>query len=332
LDLKFSIIIPVYNRPTELDELLESISKQDFQNSFEVIVVEDGSEIPSKEIVKKYQDQIQIHYFFKENSGPGLSRNFGMQKSSGNYFIILDSDCILPVQYLKEVSNGLNRNYTDAFGGADAAHESFSTSQQAISYAMTSVLTTGGIRGKKNTKNNFQPRSFNMGLSKKAIIETNGFGDLNYGEDIDLTFRLWEKGIKTQFIEKAYVFHKRRINWQSFFNQTYNFGAARPILNKLHSGTSKLTYWFPTLFILIIDIAIISLIFSIEILIIFLLSYLMLIFLNSLYKNKKLIIALKSVMASLVMFYGYGLGFLRSTVRLHILNKSVKDTFPEMFN
>ncbi|MDH5414361.1 MAG: glycosyltransferase [Flavobacteriaceae bacterium] len=332
MDLKFSIIIPVYNRPTELDELLESISKQDFQNSFEVIVVEDGSEIPSKEIVKKYQDQIQIHYFFKENSGPGLSRNFGMQKSSGNYFIILDSDCILPVQYLKEVSNGLNRNYTDAFGGADAAHESFSTSQQAISYAMTSVLTTGGIRGKKNTKNNFQPRSFNMGLSKKAIIETNGFGDLNYGEDIDLTFRLWEKGIKTQFIEKAYVFHKRRINWQSFFNQTYNFGAARPILNKLHSGTSKLTYWFPTLFILIIDIAIISLIFSIEILIIFLLSYLMLIFLNSLYKNKKLIIALKSVMASLVMFYGYGLGFLRSTVRLHILNKSVKDTFPEMFN
>ena len=332
MDLNFAIIIPVYNRPTELDELLDSISRQDFQDSFEVIVVEDGSDIPSEEIVKKYQDQLQIHYFFKENSGPGLSRNFGMQKSNANYFIILDSDCLLPVQYLNEVSKALNSNYTDAFGGADAAHESFSTSQHAISYAMTSVLTTGGIRGNKNTKNNFQPRSFNMGLSKKAFIETKGFGDLNYGEDIDLAFRLWEKGFKTQFIENAFVYHKRRVSWQSFFNQTYNFGAARPILNKLHPGTSKITYWFPTIFILFIDIAIISLFFSIKILIIFLLAYLMLIFMNSLYKNKHLIIAFKSVMATLVMFYGYGLGFLRSTVRLHLLKKSVKDTFPEMFN
>ena len=332
MDLKFSIVVPVYNRPTELDELLDSISRQDFQDNFEVIVVEDGSDISSEEIVKKYHDQVQIHYFFKENSGPGLSRNFGMEKSNGNYFIILDSDCILPEQYLNEVSKALNSDYTDAFGGADAAHESFSTSQQAISYAMTSVLTTGGIRGNKNIKNNFQPRSFNMGLSKKAFIETQGFGDQNYGEDIDFTFRLWEKGFKTQFIENAFVFHKRRVSWQSFFNQTFNFGAARPILNHLHSGTAKITYWFPILFILFIDIAIISLFFSIEILIIFLLAYLMLIFMNSLYKNKHIIIAFKSIIAILVMFYGYGLGFLRSTVRLHILKKSVKDTFPEMFN
>ena len=250
MDLKFSIIIPVYNRPTELDELLDSISRQEYRDDFEIIVVEDGSDISSEKIVKNYQDQLKINYFFKENSGPGLSRNFGMEKSTGNYFIILDSDCILPEQYLTEVSNALNSHFTDAFGGADTAHESFNSSQQAISYAMTSVLTTGGIRGNKNMKNKFQPRSFNMGISKKAFIETKGFGDLNYGEDIDFTFRLWKKGFKSQFIENAYVFHKRRVSWQSFFNQTYNFGAARPILNILHPGTSKITYWFPTIFIL----------------------------------------------------------------------------------
>jgi glycosyltransferase involved in cell wall biosynthesis len=332
LDLKFSIIIPVYNRPTELDELLDSISRQEYRDDFEIIVVEDGSDISSEKIVKNYQDQLKINYFFKENSGPGLSRNFGMEKSTGNYFIILDSDCILPEQYLTEVSNALISHFTDAFGGADTAHESFNSSQQAISYAMTSVLTTGGIRGNKNMKNKFQPRSFNMGLSKKAFIETKGFGDLNYGEDIDFTFRLWKKGFKSQFIENAYVFHKRRVSWQSFFNQTYNFGAARPILNVLHPGTSKITYWFPTFFILYIDIAIISLFFNIEILILFLLVYLMLIFMNSIYKNKHITIAFKSMIAALVMFYGYGLGFLRSTVRLHLLKKSVKDTFPEMFN
>ena len=332
MDLKFSIIIPVYNRPTELDELLDSISRQEYRDDFEIIVVEDGSDISSEKIVKNYQDQLKINYFFKENSGPGLSRNFGMEKSTGKYFIILDSDCILPEQYLTEVSNALISHFTDAFGGADTAHESFNSSQQAISYAMTSVLTTGGIRGNKNMKNKFQPRSFNMGLSKKAFIETKGFGDLNYGEDIDFTFRLWKKGFKSQFIENAYVFHKRRVSWQSFFNQTYNFGAARPILNVLHPGTSKITYWFPTFFILYIDIAIISLFFNIEILILFLLVYLMLIFMNSIYKNKHITIAFKSMIAALVMFYGYGLGFLRSTVRLHLLKKSVKDTFPEMFN
>ncbi|MGB5362797.1 MAG: glycosyltransferase [Aureibaculum sp.] len=332
MDLKFSIIIPVYNRPTELDELLDSISRQEYRDDFEIIVVEDGSDISSEKIVKNYQDQLKINYFFKENSGPGLSRNFGMEKSTGNYFIILDSDCILPEQYLTEVSNALSSHFTDVFGGADAADQSFSSSQQAISYAMTSVLTTGGIRGNKNMKNKFQPRSFNMGLSKKAFIETKGFGDLNYGEDIDFTFRLWKKGFKSQFIENAYVFHKRRVSWQSFFNQTYNFGSARPILNILHPGTSKITYWFPTFFILFIDIAIISLFFSIEILFIFLLVYLMLIFMNSIYKNKHITIAFKSMIAALVMFYGYGLGFLRSTVRLHLLKKSVKDTFPEMFN
>ncbi len=332
MDLKFSIIIPVYNRPTELDELLDSISRQEYRDDFEIIVVEDGSDISSEKIVKNYQDQLKINYFFKENSGPGLSRNFGMEKSTGNYFIILDSDCILPEQYLTEVSNALISHFTDAFGGADTAHESFNSSQQAISYAMTSVLTTGGIRGNKNMKNKFQPRSFNMGLSKKAFIETKGFGDLNYGEDIDFTFRLWKKGFKSQFIENAYVFHKRRVSWQSFFNQTYNFGAARPILNVLHPGTSKITYWFPTFFILYIDIAIISLFFNIEILILFLLVYLMLIFMNSIYKNKHITIAFKSMIAALVMFYGYGLGFLRSTVRLHLLKKSAKDTFPEMFN
>ena len=332
MDLKFSIIIPVYNRPTELDELLDSISRQEYRDDFEIIVVEDGSDISSEKIVKNYQDQLKINYFFKENSGPGLSRNFGMEKSTGKYFIILDSDCILPEQYLTEVSNALISHFTDAFGGADTAHESFNSSQQAISYAMTSVLTTGGIRGNKNMKNKFQPRSFNMGLSKKAFIETKGFGDLNYGEDIDFTFRLWKKGFKSQFIENAYVFHKRRVSWQSFFNQTYNFGAARPILNVLHPGTSKITYWFPTIFIMFMDIAIISLFFSIEILIIFLFVYLMLIFMNSLYKNKHLTVAFKSIIAALVMFYGYGLGFLRSTVRLHLLKKSTKDTFPEMFN
>ncbi len=330
MELHFSIIIPVYNRPIELDELLKSIVLQRYNTDLQVIVIEDGSTNSSEEIVKNYKNKLNIHYYVKENSGPGLSRNFGMQKATGNYFIILDSDCILPTEYLVEVEKGLTTNYTEAFGGADAAHASFSNVQKAINYAMTSELTTGGLRGNKNSQN-FQPRSFNMGLSKMAFEETGGFGKMHFGEDIDLTFRLWQHGYSTQFIEKAYVFHKRRINWNSFFKQTFNFGAARPVLNKLHPNTSKLTYWFPSIFVLGLVSSIVLSLFSINILALLFLFYALIIFLDAVVKNKNIVIAVMSIWATIVMFFGYGIGFLRSTIKLYVFRQSEKNTFKKMF-
>jgi len=331
LELEFSIIIPVYNRPLEIDELLRSITEQSFLNNFEVIVVEDGSGITSEKIIKKYQNDLNLGYYYKENTGPGMSRNFGMKNAKGNYFIILDSDCILPKQYLQEVFDALTKNYTHAFGGPDASHDSFTTIQKAINFSMTSVLTTGGIRGKKNTKNKFQPRSFNMGLSRIAFNKTKGFRKQNFGEDIDLTFRLWENGFDTQLIEKAYVYHKRRMDWMSFLKQTFNFGAARPILNIKFQKSSKITYWFPSLFILGIFLAVIlSLVGNFYLLLIFG-AYFLVILLDSLIKNRNLIVAVFSIWATVLQFVGYGSGFLRSIIRLHLFQKPVKDTFPKMF-
>ena len=120
MKLNFSIIIPVYNRPNEIDELLESLTKQDFSDDFEVLVIEDGSTEKSESIVEKYTSKLNLKYFYKENSGAGASRNFGMEKANGNYFIILDSDVIVPKHYLSEVSKALNSNFIDAFGGPDA--------------------------------------------------------------------------------------------------------------------------------------------------------------------------------------------------------------------
>lgn len=331
MELKFSIIIPVYNRPDEIDELLESLTKQTYLENFEVITIEDGSDLSSEDRIKKYQDQLDIKYFYKENSGPGLSRNFGMQKATGNYFIILDSDCILPKQYLAEISKSLKDNFTDAFGGPDASHNSFSTIQKAINYAMTSVLTTGGIRGKKSTLNKFQPRSFNMGLSQIAFQKTKGFGSQHFGEDIDLTFRLWKNGFETQLIEKAFVYHKRRVNWKSFFKQTVNFGAARPILNKQHPDTAKITYWFPSVFSVGLLSAIVFLLIGIQFPITIFVIYFLAIFVDAFLQNKNLYVAIYSILATLIQFLGYGFGFLRSFIRLHILRKPITDTFPQMF-
>ncbi len=314
--LKFSIIVPVYNRPKEIEELLESLTKQDFQenlkDAFEVIIIEDGSEKSSEEIVKSYKNRLNIRYFYKENSGAGASRNFGMQRASGTYFIILDSDVILPTQYLSEVKKGLKQQYTDAFGGADAAHSSFTDLQKAINYSMTSVLTTGGIRGKKKGIGKFQPRSFNLGISKKAFIKTAGFSRMKAGEDIDLTFRLWENDFETQLIEKAFVYHKRRSTIKQFFKQTFAFGTARPILNAKYPESAKLTYWFPSVFIIGFLVSLLLLSFGYWQFFILYLCYFTAIFIDAYRQNKSVNIAAKSKLTTLVQFTGYGLGFLKS--------------------
>jgi glycosyltransferase involved in cell wall biosynthesis len=308
--LKFSIIIPVYNRPQEIEELLESLTKQSYKKDFEVIVVEDGSTLSSKEIVEQFSNKLNVTYYFKKNSGAGLSRNFGMQKATGNYFIIFDSDCIIPPNYLVEVEKKLTSNYTDAFGGADAAHKSFTIIQKAINYSMTSFLTTGGLRGSKKAIHKFQPRSFNFGISKNAFEKTKGFSVMKIGEDIDLTFRLWQHNFETQFIKNAFVYHKRRVSFSNFFKQVFAFGKGRPFLNKKYPETSKLSFWLPTLFLVGLFIAIVSLLNGFIFPIIVYAFYFIVLFLDSLVKNKNIKVALYSVASTCIQFTGYGLGFL----------------------
>jgi len=312
LTLNFSIIIPVYNRPNEIDELLDSLTKQDYSDTFEVLLIEDGSTKKSESIADTYRSKLDLNYFFKENSGAGASRNFGMDNASGNYFIILDSDVIVPPQYLTEVEKSLENNFTHAFGGPDASHPSFTPLQKAINYSMTAVLTTGGIRGKKYAVGTFQPRSFNFGLSLKAFKITKGFSTMRNGEDIDLTFRLWESGFETQLIEKAFVYHKRRSTIQQFFKQTFGFGSARPILNRKYPETAKFTYWFPTMFVIGFDLSIICMFFGYHKFLYFYAVYFLILFLDSLFKNKNLIVAFLSIITSFTQFLGYGLGFLKS--------------------
>lgn len=331
MKLSYSFIIPVYNRPDEIEELLASLATQEFSKPFEVVIIEDGSSESSEHIVEKYAEQLDISYYFKLNSGPGDSRNYGMNKAKGNYFLILDSDCVLPKCYLSEVDNALTHTYVDCFGGPDAAHESFSDLQKAINYVMTSFLTTGGIRGNEKSVDKFQPRSFNMGLSQKAFEATEGFGKIHPGEDPDLTIRLWKAGFETSFIAKAFVYHKRRISWRKFYQQVQKFGKCRPILNHWHPETKKITYWFPTMFVLAVLIAVIASGIGIHVFSYFLMVYLGVIFTDATIKNKSVLIGFQALLALFVQFFGYGIGFLNSTIKIAILKKSPQDAFPYLF-
>lgn len=327
----FSLIIPVFNRPDEINELLESLVVSDFKEDFEIVVIEDGSTVPCKDIVDAYQDKLNVAYFFKSNSGPGDSRNFGMRNAKGDYFIIFDSDCIIPKQYMTEVSKALNANYVDCFGGPDKALDSFSDVQKAINFAMTSFLTTGGIRGGSEQLDKFQPRSFNMGISKIAFEKSQGFGNIHPGEDPDLSIRLWNLGFETKLFPKAYVYHKRRIDWSKFYKQVNKFGKARPILNSWYPKYNKLTFFFPTVFILGFVVSLSASVIGFPFLIYAYGLYFLLLLVASITANKNLKIGFLSLIAVVIQFYGYGTGFLKSYILVQILKKEPQEVFPELF-
>jgi glycosyltransferase involved in cell wall biosynthesis len=329
--MQFSVIIPVYNRPDEMEELLNSLQRQDYDNTFEIVVIEDGSTVRSDEVIKKYTDKLEISYYFKENTGPGDSRNYGMKKAKGDYFIIFDSDCIIPPQYLSVIDSALKKEIVDFYGGPDNALESFSDVQKAINFSMTSILTTGGVRGGTEKVNKFQPRSFNMGISKKAFLASGGFGNIHPGEDPDLTIRLWNLGFKSRLISEAYVYHKRRIDWDKFALQTLKFGKARPILNSWHPNYSKLTYFFPSVFVIGFYISLLMLLFVKDFLFKLYCIYLLLIFISSSIQNRSISVGFLSVIATWIQFKNYGFGFLISFIRISLLKQKPQEAFPELF-
>ena len=324
--MKYSIIVPVYNRPDEVDELLESLSNQT-QKDFEVIIVEDGSVKPCKDVCDKYAGILALHYYAKENSGPGQSRNYGVERAKGEYVIILDSDVVLPTGYLKAIDDELRQNPSEAFGGPDAAHESFTPVQKAISYSMTSFFTTGGIRGGKAKLDKFYPRSFNMGIRRDIYLKLGGFSKMRFGEDIDFSYRIVEAGFKPRLLPEAWVWHKRRTDFKKFFRQVYNSGIARINLEKRHPGTMKLVHLLPTVFTVgVIGLILISAVgralmhyvdrdqfywmcFAPWIPI---LLYCLIICIDSSIRNKSLWVGLLSIPAAFTQLMGYGLGFIES--------------------
>ncbi len=309
--VSFSIIIPVYNRPEEVDELLSSLTLQSFK-SFEVVLVEDGSTKTCRHLVDTYSIHFPIHYIFKPNSGPGPSRNQGFAQAKGDYLIVFDSDCIIPPDYLSIVKNALQEHKWDAYGGPDKAHQDFTLLQKAMGYTMASFLTTGGIRGGKQHLGSFQPRSFNMGLSRKAFEMTGGFRFDRYAEDIELSIRLKAAGLKVGLIPEAFVYHKRRTNLSQFYKQVFNFGKGRVLIGKQYPTEIKLTHWIPFLFTLAIIIWLLTAfiflpLFKLGAVLVGL--YLVAIMLGAAISYKNILVGLLAMPAALVQLMGYGFGF-----------------------
>jgi glycosyltransferase involved in cell wall biosynthesis len=309
----FSIIIPLYNRPQEIKELLETLVLQTYKQ-FEVLVIEDGSVDDAAGVVKSFSDKLDLKYFVKKNEGQGFTRNFGFERANGDYFIIFDSDCLIPENYLQIVNDSLAKDYLDAYGGPDDAHPSFTPIQKAISYAMTSPFTTGGIRGNKKGIGQFHPRSFNMGISRQVWEKAGGFIITRLGEDIEYSIRIHSMGFKIGLIPEAKVYHKRRTNFIKFYKQLHFFGRARINVYKFFPKELKLVHFFPAAFTLFLLFSLIANIFNwpaAQLCNYLLAIYILLIFFHALVKNKSAKIAFLSIIASFILLIAYGLGFIQ---------------------
>ena len=327
--MRYSVIIPVYNRPDEVDELLQSLTVQHFKG-FEVVVVEDGSSIPCKGVVDRYADRLNIKYFSKPNSGPGQTRNYGAERSEGEYLIILDSDVILPEGYFDAVEKELTTSPADAFGGPDRAHDSFTDIQKAINYSMTSFFTTGGIRGGKKKMDKFYPRSFNMGVRRGVYEALGGFSKMRFGEDIDFSIRIFQGGYACRLFPEAWVWHKRRTDLKKFFKQVHNSGIARINLYKKYPESLKVVHLLPALFTIgIVFLLLCSLVCSWSLSL--LLLFALIICVDSTLRNKSFKIGLLSILASFIQLIGYGTGFLRAWWKRCVLGKNEFAAFEKNF-
>ena len=342
---KYSFIVPVYNRPDEVDELLESLTRQTCTD-FEVVIVEDGSATPCLEVCRRYEDRLDLHYFAKPNSGPGQSRNYGAERAKGEYLLILDSDVVVPPGYIEAVNDELQRHPAAAFGGPDSAHPSFTPTQKAISYAMTSFFTTGGIRGGKAKLDKFYPRAFNMGIRRDVYLQLGGFSKMRFGEDIDFSYRIVEAGHQPRLYPSAWVWHKRRTDFRKFFRQVYNSGIARINLEKRHPGTLKLVHLLPMVF----TVGVIALILCSAVGRVLMhyddvhrwywlcaapwlpiLFYSLVICVDSTLLNKSVKVGMLSVPAAFVQLMGYGFGFIESWWKRCVLKQDEFTAFEKNF-
>lgn len=314
----FSIVIPVYNRPDEVSELLQSLTQQSFTN-FEVLIIEDGSSVKCDHVVQQFSEQLNIKYFFKENSGQGFTRNFGFEKATGEFMIVFDSDCIIPEGYMQRVNDFLVKHpEIDAFGGPDSAHPDFNTLQKAISYSMTSLFTTGGIRGRRKHVGDFHPRSFNMGISQSLFKKTKGYKITRMGEDIEFSVRIIKEGFQTALIPEAFVYHKRRTSLSQFYKQLHFFGRARINVNRFWPGEIKLVHLLPLFFVFAVFLWIVSFFIYPDL---FKLGaglvaiYYALIFLDSTAKNKSIKVGVFSIITSFIQLFAYGMGLIAEKIK-----------------
>lgn len=335
--MKYSFIIPVYNRPDEVDELLESLCQQKVKD-FEVVVVEDGSTVPCREVLQKYNGRLDLHYYEKPNSGPGPTRNYGVERATGEYVIILDSDVVLPEGYLSAVDEEINSAACDAFGGPDRAHSSFSPVQKAINYAMTSFFTTGGIRGGKKKMDKFYPRSFNMGCRRAVYEGLGGFAPMRFGEDIDFSTRIFEGGHSCRLFPEAWVWHKRRTDLKKFFRQVFNSGIARINLTKRHPGTLKLVHLLPAVFTVGCALLVVLTIVGVALGCLYallclapLVLFALIIFADATRLEHSVGVGLRAVVAAFVQLTGYGTGFLVAWWKRCVLGRGEFDAFSKTF-
>lgn len=330
--MRYSVVVPTFSRPGEVNELLASLQNQS-EKSFEVILADGSLDDSVKEVADRYRTQIPVRHLYHKGIGISDARNWGVREAVGTYVLFFDSDCVIPQDYFRNLSAFLAIHPADYFGGPDGAGEDFNPLQKAISYAMTSFFTTGGIRGRKRHVGEYQPRSFNMGIRRELFMQIGGFSGLKVSEDIDLSIRMQKAGFRAVLIEDALVFHKRRSTFYKFFRQVHSFGSGRIDLQLRHGDALKAVHLLPSVFVVYLFAGLLlpfisagfaaGWAFS-------LIAYAFLVMIHSTCANKSILVGILSVYAAFLMLIGYGTGLLKAAFNRYVLKSDRESEKPEI--
>ncbi len=328
-DIFISVITPSYNRASELEHLMRSISAQSIDhNLFELIISDDGSTDDTEALINSWQEKasFSIKYISQENKGPGAARNHGLEKSIGELILFIDSDCEAHPKWIETIVDEYHKSEFDACGGPDGGKKDFTLLQKAIDYSMTSFFTTGGMRGHSEKMiSKFYPRTHNMGVKRDKYEAVGGFGNLRHGQDIEFSHRIRTSGGKIRFIKNALVYHRRRTSLRQFIKQVFNWGVARINLGKIDTAMLEPVHFLPSLSILL-SLFIILIIYQLDwgISEIFLLFFspLSIICLLGALNKKDLRVFPILLLVIPIQIFGYGLGFLQAYIRRFIFNEA----------
>jgi glycosyltransferase involved in cell wall biosynthesis len=214
--LRVSIVIPVYNGGKTIGETLRACLKQDFPRTYEVIVVDDGSNDNSAEIIKSFP----VRYIWQENSGPAKARNNGWRAASGDIICFTDSDCIPRNDWIRMLIKGFDDGLVGAVaGGYDIANNRNRLAnliQREINYRHSKFRNYIRAFG-----------SYNVAIRRNVLEKVGGFNE-SYraasGEDNDLSYKIIQNGYKIMYQKEAKVAHFHTSKIHKYLKEQYRHG------------------------------------------------------------------------------------------------------------
>ena len=232
-----TIVVPVYNRAQDIRSCLDSLFALEYpSDSYEIVVIDDNSSDSTVEVIKKYGVKLLENRF---NMGQSAARNLGASHARGDIIAFTDSDCIVSPRWLSELIPYFEDERNVLVGGYVGSYyrktrlDRYEESNSPLNMGKKLLFGHG-------PESDFYVPTCNMLLRKKAYSSVGGFDEaMRVGEDVDLCWRLKERGFRLVYVPMGTVEHKHRNVFTETFKRRFEYGLSEPMLYSRHRQIEK---------------------------------------------------------------------------------------------